>query len=56
MRRLIVTVGAVLVSGVSNAGIVWAPFALSVPTMGEFALAGLAVAVGIAASRCVKKK
>jgi uncharacterized protein (DUF983 family) len=56
MRKLIVAVGAVLVSEISYAGSVWVPVSLSVPTMSEFALAALAVAVGIAASRYAKKK
>jgi hypothetical protein len=54
MRKFLVGFGVLAMAGVSQAGITWTP--ISAPTMGEFALAALAVAVGVTAARFIKKK
>jgi hypothetical protein len=54
MRKFLVGFGVLAMVGVSQAGVVWTP--ISAPTMGEFALAALAITVGIAAARFIKKK
>lgn len=46
----------VAASTAANAGIVWVPQSISVPTMGEIAVAVLAVAVGVLGARFIKRK
>jgi hypothetical protein len=53
MRKFLVAFGVLAMASASHAG---RTLPISTPTMGEFALAALAVAVGIAATRFIKKK
>lgn len=43
-------------STAANAGIVWVPTSIGVPTMGEMAVAALAVALGVIGARFIKRK
>jgi hypothetical protein len=55
MKKALVAAVALL-SISAHAGQIWAPVSISVPTMGEFAIAALAVALGIVGARFFKRK
>jgi hypothetical protein len=56
MRKYLLGAGAAVLASASQAGVIWVPTSFGVPTMSEFALAALAVAVGVVAARFIKKK
>jgi hypothetical protein len=55
MRSLIATLSSVAAIGAAHAG-VWVPRSIGVPTLGEFGMVGLAVAVGVVGGKLIGKR